>query len=676
MRIFLIFLFLLAALPAGAQTVDLVPPEVRWNYTPTEIEALTKDTLKEAQARVDAIASRPAGQRTFANTVLAYESVRDFISEKLDPPMFLRDASADLEVQEAASKAADSVSAFAAQNEARADLYEALQSAGASDPPKDAVEARLLEETLRDLRRSGAALPAAQRTEVAALKTRLSLDENAFGQNIARANDTVSFTAVELAGVSPDVLKSLKRDAQGKYLITVLASSSYYPVVDNAKNPNTRKNVWLARNRTAGTVNVPLLEKAIGLRTKIANLLGFPNHAAYVLEAKMAKSPTRVRDFLGNLERKLAPRVLSEENVLLALKRRDDPKATRLEPWDIRYYMDQVKRRDYSVDAEALRPWFPVDHVIKTVFDIYQKALSVKFTELPQANAWAPDVRLFQINDANDGHLIGHFYLDLYPRPNKYKHFAAAGVVGGRRRADGSYVKTVSVVLGNFPPAAPGRPSLLLHADVETFFHEFGHVMHQTLTTARYLSMSGTNVRDDFVEAPSQMLENWAWNPGILRVLSHNYKTGKPLSSVQIARLIKSRHANEAITYATQLLYANVDLDYHTSATIPNTTSVWRAAAKRLLHYDLPAESCPQATFGHLMGGYDAGYYGYLWSEVYAQDMFTVFEHVGLDSPMAGNWYRHWILEPGGTLEPDVLLYNFLGRKPSYEAFYRSIGIK
>ncbi|MBI3558284.1 MAG: peptidase, partial [Deltaproteobacteria bacterium] len=336
------------------------------------------------------------------------------------------------------------------------------------------------------------------------------------------------------------------------------------------------------------------------------------------------------------------------------------------------------KKQKYSVDNEAIREYFPVDQVITAVFDIYQHLLTVKFTEITPAYAWAPDVRLFEVRDAVPGSnnaLIGHFYLDLYPRENKYKHFAAFDIIHARRNKDGSYHTPVSSVVGNFPKAAPGKPALLLHDDVETFFHEFGHIMHQTLTSARYSSLAGTNVRGDFVEAPSQMLENWVWNRDILRKISKHYKTGAPLPDTLLDQMIAAKHANEGITWSRQLFFATFDMLIHTSGEKVDTTKAWNDLAPQIFLMSETDGAAAQASFGHLMGGYDAGYYGYLWSKVYAQDMFTVFEQAGLESPVAGARYREWILKPGGTQEPEVLITNFLGRAPNKDAFYRSLGI-
>jgi Zn-dependent oligopeptidase len=229
--------------------------------------------------------------------------------------------------------------------------------------------------------------------------------------------------------------------------------------------------------------------------------------------------------------------------------------------------------------------------------------------------------------------------------------------------------------VGNFPKPSPGKPALLTHGDVETFFHEFGHIMHQTLTTARYSSLAGTSVRGDYVEVPSQMLENWVWEKEILTKISKHYQTGKPIPSELVDKMLAAKHLNEGIFWSRQLFFATVDMKFHTSGEKVDTTEVWNTVQREIMTMAPVEGQAPQATFGHLMGGYEAGYYGYLWSKVFAEDMYTVFEKEGLESAEAGGRYRRWILEPGGTQEPDALIRGFLGREPNSEAFYRSLGI-
>lgn len=675
----------------AATTPEHVINPLRFQYTPAELKQFCDDRLAKAGKEIDAIAAIPNDKRTFDNTVRAFEEVGAEADDWMEPLELMSVGCTDPALQNAAAECSDRAQAFFAQVMVRSDLYKAMATVahksrltrGGRGPRERSEDARLLAETLRDFKHSGAALTPDQRQELTSLKEQLSHAETEFGRNLAQANDTVELTTAELDGMSSDFIAGLKKTDGGTYLLTLLDASQYIPFMENARNADARKKVMSAKERVAAAVNVPLLEKAIALRTRIARIMGYPNHAAYVLAVRMAKSPQRVREFLMGLAHRLQPKTRAEMAMLLAMKKRDVPGTTTLDSWDIPYYVNQLKKARYSVDAEKVREYFPVDHVIKAVFDIYQTLLGVRFHELADGSqqaaavgqTWAPGLRLFEIDNAASGRRIGYFFLDLYPRANKYKHFAAFTLRNGRLNPDGTYQAPVAAILGNFPPPRADHPALLRHNEVETFFHEFGHVMHMTLTEARYTTLAGTNVRRDFVEAPSQMLENWVWDKHILKELSSHYKTGKPLPDGMIAKMIAARHAGDGIFYTRQIMLALADLDYHTGGETVDTTAVWNRLKHDICMQAPIPGSQPQATFGHLMGGYDAGYYGYLWSKVFAEDMFTVFDRAGLTSPVAGRRYRMWILARGNTADPDDLLRGFLGRAPNSEAFYRSLGL-
>jgi len=299
--------------------------------------------------------------------------------------------------------------------------------------------------------------------------------------------------------------------------------------------------------------------------------------------------------------------------------------------------------------------------------------LGVKFDEITPADAWAPGVREFAVSDARTKKPLGWIFLDLFPRPNKYEHFATFPIRPAVYAPDGTVTRPVSAIIGNWPTAAPGKPALLSHNDVITFFHEFGHLMAATLVHVPY-PVLGT-LRQDFVEAPSQMLENWMWQPAVLARVSRNVTTGKPLPADLIHRMIALRQLGAGWGNSIQAFLAMYDMRLHTSPVPLDTKVTWDTVMTRMLPGIRFTGDYPVASFGHIMGGYDAGYYGYLWSKAYAQDLFTRFEKDGVMSRSTGMAYRHEILEPGGSREPDALLQSFLGRPLNYDAFYRNLGI-
>lgn len=301
--------------------------------------------------------------------------------------------------------------------------------------------------------------------------------------------------------------------------------------------------------------------------------------------------------------------------------------------------------------------------------------LGVKFVEVKGADVWANDVKLYEIHNAADDQLIGYFYTDFVPRQGKYGHAAAFPLISGRVMSNGKYSVPVASIVANFTPPTADKPSLMTHDEVETFFHEFGHIMHQTLTKAPYASLSGSSVAQDFVEAPSQMLENWVWNPEILNILSSHYQTGDKLPKDMLDKMIAARNFGQGTAYTKQLLYALFDMTIHTQQGSVDVTKTYDDLYRQIVGQEPIAGSHFAASFGHLMGGYDAGYYGYLWSEVYAQDMFSQFPPDDLMNQEVGSRYRTVILEQGSMKDAIDLLRGFLGREPNADAFFKKLGL-
>ena len=455
-----------------------------------------------------------------------------------------------------------------------------------------------------------------------------------------------------------------------------MKTPEYVPVMESAKSGATRKSLQVMYQNRAVEKNLPLLKEVLKLRQQVAGLMGFKTWADYKTSSgRMAKSPKEVFDFLNGLKDKLSLRARQDMDELRKLKKKSEPQSDGFFEWDRTYYSYQLKKDRYSLDDEKIREYFPADIVVKGMFDVYSKLLGVRFEEQAESQ-WAPNVKLYKIIDTASNQVVAYFFADFFPREGKFSHAAAFNLVSGRKLADGTYRKPVSSIVANFTPPADGKPSLLTHDEVETVFHEFGHIMHQTLTQAPYASLSGTRVARDFVEAPSQMLENWIWSPEILASLSGHYKdNSQKLPNDLLKSMIEARDYNQGIFYTRQLYYALMDMTYHTTLGDFDTTKVQERLHREITGLDPVPGGHWEASFGHLMG-YDAGYYGYLWSEVFAQDMFTRFEKDGLLNSQVGGDYRKVILEQGNMREAQDLLTQFLGRKPNRDAFFRKLNIK
>jgi thimet oligopeptidase len=310
---------------------------------------------------------------------------------------------------------------------------------------------------------------------------------------------------------------------------------------------------------------------------------------------------------------------------------------------------------------------------VPAVMTLYSELLGVRFAEVTPAAAWAPGVRRFAVTDSATGAPLGRLYLDLFPRPHKYGHFADFDLLPAFRRPDGSRQLPWTAVVGNWPRPAAGRPSLLSHGDVVVFFHEFGHAMASLLNRSPYVTTGA--LRQDFVEAPSQMLENWMWQPAVLRRVSRHVATGAALPDSLIRKMLALKHLADGSDWGFQVFLSAYDMTLHGAPRPADPTAAWYALWPRYVPATFPPGTLPEAGIVHFMGGYEAGYYGYLWAKVYAQDMFTRFEREGVLDRRAGRAYRDDILEPAGTEEPGTLVRRFLGRPVSYAAFYRELGL-
>lgn len=484
--------------------------------------------------------------------------------------------------------------------------------------------------------------------KIKSIKKKLSLLCIDFNKNLNEDTAFLPFTREELGGLPEDFLSSLEKTEDGRLKVT-LKYPHYFPLLKKCHVPETRRKVEAAFNCRCKEENCAILKELVALRAQKSRLLGFRTHADYVLEMNMAKTSQTVAAFLDELARKLKPLGEQERAAILELKeaecaRRGLPFDGCIHAWDMRYYMNQ-------------------------------ELLGLRFRLEEGAAAWHEDVQLYSVRDAASGELVGKFYLDLYPREGKYGHAACFGLQPGCLRPDGSRQIAIAAMVANFTKPTPDAPSLLQHGEVETCFHEFGHVMHQLCSQAEFAMFSGTHVERDFVEAPSQMLENWVWEEEPLRRMSQHYRTGDALPPELLDKLIRSRQANTGLFNLRQIVLAKVDQALHTQTDADPAEEYARLCQEILGVPATPGTNMP-ATFGHLAGGYDAQYYGYLWSEVYSMDMFhTRFKQEGVLNAQVGMHYRSCILRPGGSEDASAMLKLFLGRDPKQDAFLLSKGL-
>ncbi|MBI4402960.1 MAG: Zn-dependent oligopeptidase [Deltaproteobacteria bacterium] len=645
-----------------------------YDYSPAQITEICGNAQSAYKTVVNEIARIRPQDATFNNTVLRLESASSALGDRLIPVNFLKYVSTDSKVRKAADACETQLFQLPVDVYSRKDLYNVIKAYKDKGEQLTSADQLLLDETFSLFKRNGLELSVQDQQLFIEKKKKLAELEAEFSSNLVEYSDHLDVTRAELEGLSENYIGGLEKTTDGKFRVT-LAYPHYFPFMENAKNAEARKRLELKFFRRGGDRNRQLLEQAIELRGETAKLLGYANHAEYVLERRMAKSPHAVTTFLTRLVDRLKPKGMENLQEMLEAKKLElhSPDEKEIYSWDWRYYENLLRKTKYQVDSQLVKEYFPLQTVIEGMLEIYQTLLGVTFEAVQGGPAWHKDALLYRVmrNRKN----IAYFYFDLFPREGKYEHAAEFPLVIGYEK-DGCYQKPVAAIVANFNPPSPGTPALLEHSEVVTFFHEFGHITHQVLTKAKYATFSGTSVKTDFVEAPSQMLENWVWEKGPLQKLSGHYlDTSKKLPDELLDKMVKARLLNAGIKNLRQLSFGLIDMTYHTTEHV-DSTEIYQRFIRDVMLIPLQPDAIPQASFGHLMGGYDAGYYGYMWSLVFAQDMFaTRFAKEGLLNPVTGGDYLKWILEPGGTEDPSILLRGFLGREPNEDAFLKSLGL-
>jgi thimet oligopeptidase len=663
---------LLATLPlASPAKTGAAILAVDWTLSPAQIAASCAASIATVKRRSAAIAGA-SGRRTFDTVVLPLETATADFNDDLAAQGFLYNVSTDAKIRAASLKCSTDAGNALSEIAARPDLYRALAAADAGGSAHGAAQIKVSQLWLTSLKRSGAGLADAKRREFVALQQKLTDAQNQFAANLGNDTSSIAITAAQALSLPPDfVAASLKKTADGSGYTVPVNESTIGPFLQNETDTAARKPYYIAYNNRGGDANIALLQSALATRDRLAHLIGYPTWAAFVLADHMAGTPARVEGFLSQIDAAILPKARQERDEDAALAKADGK--TSFDQWDQTYYENQLHKTKYAVDQNEIKQYFPVQHVVDSVLAIYQELLGVTFTRA-NVPVWQSQVQAYDVADTASGKPLGRFYLDLFPRPGKYDHFANFPIIPRRVMPDGTVRLAESAIVGNWPQPAPGKAALLQHGDVETFFHEFGHNMAVMLADEPYETLT-SGFRQDFIEAPSQMLENWAWDPAILKRVSSNVTTGQPLPDDLIQKMIAARYVHYALQTSQQILYATVDMEYHTQKPPFDTTAVWAATVARTTPNLYVPGTHPQSEFGHLMGGYDAGYYGYLWSKVYAQDMFSRFKAQGLTSPSAGMAYRKDILAPARLQEPDAEVRAFLGRPMNPNAFYQELGI-
>ncbi len=585
------------------------------------------------------------------------------------------------------------VSAFYAGIPLREKLWKRIQAFAETAEARnlDGPKARHLQLTLNDFKRSGAELPAEGKARLQAISRELAELTARFGQNVL--DETARFEHVEedetrLAGLPAAAVDAARADAESKgkagYRFT-LQGPSLMPVMTYLEARDIRERVWRAYNTRASggtTNNVPIIENILRLRTEQAKLLGYENFAEMVLEDRMAKTATQARDFVADLRDRSERAFQRETNELHAYAQQlSPPSGAPLQPWDVGYYAEKERKARYDFDEELLRPYFAIQNVLSGLFEIATRLYGIAISPNNDLPRWHESVQAFDIHDDQNRH-IASFYADLYPREEKrggaWMNYFISGVVDER---SGEMSPHLGLICANVTPPLGDKPALLSHGEVTTLFHEFGHLLHHCLSRVTVPALVGTNVAWDFVELPSQIMENWCWERGALDAFARHWESGEAVPQALFDSMTRARTYRAASAMMRQLSFADVDLSLHVDYTVGGEEDLLDFARRIMQRYaptPFPDDYAMLASFTHLFSspvGYAAGYYSYKWAEVLDADAFTRFKTEGIFNRETGRAFLDSILGRGNTRDPSDLYREFMGREPDLNPLLERSGL-
>ena len=650
---------------------------------PAHVEPAIAELLRDSGVRIKALANDP-DPRTYANTMLALEQSTEHLDYAMSVVRHLEGVRTTPELRAAYNAVQPPVSEFYSRIPLNEDLWKQLTAFQSTEEARALAGAkrRFLTKTIDSFRRHGAELDPAGKARLAEIDVELAKLTMKFSENVldsTNAFELILTNEADLAGLPPSAVAAARQSAQAKQLEGwrfTLQAPSLIPLLTYLDNASIREQVYRAHNaRAAGGAfdNRGIIARILELRKAKANLLGFRDFADFVLEDRMAHSGSRALEFLLDLERKTRAHFGRENRELRDFAGRD------LEPWDIAYFAEKQRKALYDFDEEELRPYFSTERVVAGMFDIVERLYGIRVVEASGVPVWHPDVKYYEIRD--DSGLLGAFYADWYPREDKRGGAWMDAFITGVD-LPGRFEPHVGTICGNMSEPVGGKPALLTHREVETIFHEFGHLLHHSLSRVEVRSLAGAAVAWDFVELPSQIMENWCWEREALDLLARHYETGAPIPEELFQKMKRARTFRSANMQMRQLGFGIVDLSLHTlyqPERDGDVVAYSRGIIQQFSPAPLPDDHAMIAGFTHLFGspvGYGAGYYSYKWAEVLDADAFTRFRHGGIFSREVGTDFREHILSKGDSEDPAVLYRRFMGRDPDPEALLERAGLK
>lgn len=680
-----------STLPYGAPQFDKIKTE---HYLPAFEQAIT-----EAKAEIDAIVNNPDAP-TFENTIAALDEAGGRLNDAAGIFYNLMEADTNDQMQDIAEKVSPMMTEYSMYVSLNEPLFARVKAVHESAEGLEPDQARLLEKTWKSFVRSGANLGAEDKETYSKLSEQLSLLTLQYGKNVLAATNSFTLNLTDeadLEGLPDFVREAAVETAKSKEMegwAFDLSAPSYGAFMKYSTRRDLRQKMWMAYNTRATegeNSNIELCRQIAESRLKIANILGYETYADYALEERMAKNPQTVNEFIQKLLEPSLPAAKAEVKELYEYARANGFEDSEIQPWDFGFWSEKLKDARYSINDEQLKPYFRLESCIDAAFGLAGKLYGLTFEERKDIPVYHPDVKVYDVKDA-DGVHKALFYADFFPRASKrggawMTEFRGQSIVNGVEKRP--FISLVT----NFTKPTAGKPALLTHDELTTLLHEFGHSLHGILAEGRYSSLTGTNVSRDFVELPSQIMENWAFEPEFLDTFARHFETGDALPDTLINKIVEAKNYNAAYAQVRQLQFGILDMAWHTlkggsesghfdrlsdlkTMQELGTIAFEKAALKSSNVIPSIPQACISTSFSHIFsGGYSAGYYSYKWSEVLEADAFSLFKEKGIFSTEVSHSFRDNILSKGCSEDEDVLYRRFRGHDPEPEALLEKLGI-
>ena len=667
-----------SAAPFGAPEFDKIKNE---HYLPA-FEA----GIAEAKAEIDAIVANEE-EPTFENTIEAMEYAGQTLNKVASVFYALMEANTNDEMQQIAEQISPMLNDYSMYVSLNAPLFEKVKAVYEKKDELGLVtdQLKLLEDNYKGFVRGGANLSDEDKEVYSKWSEELSLLTLQFSRNVLAATNAYVLNITDeadLAGL-PEFVRTMAAETAAEKGLEgwafTLDAPSYSPFLKYSENRELRKDIWTAYNtRAVGGEfdNTEIVKKIVDLRIKIANILGYETYADYALEDRMAKSKATVNEFIRNLLEPSLPFAKKDVADVLAYAKKNGFQGSQLESWDFSYWSEKYQQAEYSLSAEELKPYFQLESCIDAVFGLASRLYGISFKELDNVPVYHEDVKVYQVNDA-DGRHLALFYADFFPRASK-RGGAWMTEFRGQSIMNGVEYRPFITIVCNFTKPTADAPALITHDELTTFLHEFGHALHGIFAEGRYPSLTGTSVSRDFVELPSQIMENWAFEPEYLNSFAKHYQTGEPIPAELIEKVVAAKNYLAGYAQVRQLHYGYLDMAWHSLTELPSESTV-DFEQKTLAPYAvMPAVAGASfsPSFSHIFsGGYSAGYYSYKWAEVLEADAFSLFKEKGIFNTEVSNSFRKNILEKGGAEDAAVIYRNFRGHDPQPEALMEKLGL-